>query len=162
MYSNFDNALFSLTGSVEAVRETMASINFGKPNLYVKPETLTKVALITQEPDDRITFIKNNTDTYMKNLNASNALISKLLKDLENKQNELDNERKYVKELNAKLDLYRQTTIANINRMTFNYYLHSIKGRVAKDAEWTTFQNTFKYDNSDLDKHIYNWINVNL
>ena len=162
MNSNFDNALFSLTGSVEAVRETMASINFGKPNVYVKPETLRKVALMGQEPNDAITFIKNNTDDYMKNLNATNALVSKLLKDLENKQSELDSERKYVKELNAKLDLYRQTTIANVNRNTFNYYLHSIKGRPAKDDEWTMFQGTFKYDNSELDKQIYNWISVNL
>jgi hypothetical protein len=98
MSESFENALFSLTGSVEAVRETIRDTNLGTP-LKNQP-TLN----LEQEANDVITLLKETNEIYINKLDSTNALVSKLMGDLEFIKHELDNERKYTKELKAQLD----------------------------------------------------------
>jgi len=149
-----EKALFSLTGSVEAVRETMASIHFSDPSKILPVEPV--------DSDDVIALLKKNTDTYVEDLNKTNNLVSKLIRDLTECQLELAESRAYAKSLGEQLDLCSQTGTANVNRRTLNYYMQTIKHRNVTDQEWKLFITTFDYDNSDFDKKLYTWIETKL
>jgi hypothetical protein len=100
MADSFDSALFSLTGSVEAVRETMRTVNLGKP-LIAKNQPIIN---LEKEASGIITLLTEANDIYIDKLNSTNALVAKLIADLELIQNELIIERQYTKTLKAQLD----------------------------------------------------------
>ena len=154
MSDTIEKALFSLTGNVEAVRETMTAIHFMQstkttPNIPVDSEEV-------------ITLLKKNTDTYVEDLNKTNVLVSKLIRDLTECQLELAESRAYAKSLGEQLDLCSQTGTANVNRRTLNYYMQTIKNRDVTDQEWKLFITTFDYNNIDFDKKLYTWIETKL
>lgn len=154
MSDTIEKALFSLTGSVEAVRETMTAIHFMQATKTI-PNTPV-------DSEEVITLLKKNTDTYVEDLNKTNNLVSKLIRDLTECQLELAESRAYAKSLSAQLDLCSQTGTANVNRRTFDYYMQTLKNRKATDSEWQLFIKTFDYDNSDFDKKLYTWIETKL
>lgn len=108
MSSNFESALFSLTGSVEAVRETMVNLNFGKP-LTQKSTGNELIINLEKESDDVISILKETNTIYMNKLNSTNELVSQLMKDLEHVQNELIIERQHTMELKAQLDALKRS-----------------------------------------------------
>jgi len=100
MCESFDCALFSLTGSVEAVRETMRISNIGSP-LISKNQPLIN---LEKESSDVIRLLTETNEIYIDKLNSTNKLVSKLMEELESIKNQLDNERKYSQTLKAQLD----------------------------------------------------------
>lgn len=99
MSESFESALFSLTGSVEAVRETMRSTNIGTPLIGKNQPILS----LEKTSKDVISLLTETNDIYIDKLNSTNALVAKLMADLEQVQNELIIERQYTMELKAQL-----------------------------------------------------------
>jgi hypothetical protein len=105
MSESFESALFSLTGSVEAVRETVRATNIGTP-LITKTQPLLSLEKASK---DVINLLTESNDIYINKLNSTNTLIAKLMGDLEHLQNELIIERQYTKELKAQLDAIKSS-----------------------------------------------------
>jgi hypothetical protein len=105
MSESFDSALFTLTGSVEAVRETVRATIIGAP-LIAKNQPLLSLEKTSK---DVISLLTESNDIYIDKLNSTNALVSKLMGDLEHLQNELIIERQYTKELKAQLDAIKSS-----------------------------------------------------
>jgi hypothetical protein len=124
----------------------------------------TVIELFTEAIDSEstISLLKDQTGAYVPEIKKSNKFNEKLLSDIKVLQEELESERQRNKELNKQLDMYSQTGAANINKRMLNYYVESIKDRQLTDEEWLHFINDFSYDNVDLDKKLYAWIESHL
>ena len=124
----------------------------------------TVIQLFTEAIDSEstISLLKHQTGTYVPDIKKSNKYNEKLLTDIKALQEELESERQRNRDLNKQLDMYSQTGAANISKRMLNYYVESIKDRQITDAEWLHFIKEFSYDNSDLDKKLYAWIETHL
>lgn len=125
-------------------------------------ETVLQLFTEAIDSESTISLLKQRTDAYLPEIKNVNKLNEKLLNDIKALQEELESERQRNKDLNRQLDMYSQTGAANINKRMLNYYVESIKDRQITDAEWLHFIKTFNYDNSDLDKKLYAWIESDL
>lgn len=125
-------------------------------------ETVLQLLSGPIDSEHTITLLKGQTGAYLPEIKKSNKFNEKLLSDIKVLQEELESERQRNKELNKQLDMYSQTGAANINKRMLNYYVESIKDRQLTDEEWLHFINDFSYDNVELDKKLYAWIESHL
>jgi hypothetical protein len=149
---------------LQIIRAKLESIHFDKPNdtLPKEIEERANKLLPQKEPEELNKKIQDQTYSYLENINADNVLINKLMTDIADLKNDLDLARQQNKALQSRLDDFSETSVANINKCVFNYYVEATLERKATLEDWKKFTRKFEYDNFDLDKKIYAWIGINL
>jgi hypothetical protein len=117
--------------------------------------------------DDLDKFLKltenDRTRDYLAVLKETNALVKKLMTDINDLHAQLRTERTYRNAIEDKLLLYRETGNSNITRYLFNSYVLASKERTATHLEWIKFTQSFRFsEDMKLNKEIYAWIDANL
>lgn len=121
------------------------------------------MSYIDELPETEEVFIDSDLKTeYMTILKESNKLVKHLMKDIDELQQSLHQERKKNIELQAKLELYYETGVSNISRFTFRNYVKAAKGRDETHTEWLQFIHNFNYVEKGLSRKIYDWIDLNI
>jgi hypothetical protein len=134
------------------------------PNLTV--EELPQDSEISVE-DDLDKFLKltenDRTRDYLMVLKETNALVKKLMTDIDELQAQLKTERTLRSSAEDKLLLYRETAGSNITRHAFNSYVAASKDRDATHLEWVKFTQSFRFsEDMKLNKEIYAWIDTHI
>jgi len=122
-----------------------------------------KMSYIDELPETEELFVDSDLKTeYMTILKESNKLVKHLMKDVDELQATLKEERLHNAELQAKLELYYETGVSNISRFTFRTYVKAAVDRDETQAEWLHFIHNFHYIEKGLSRKIYEWIDLNI
>lgn len=121
------------------------------------------MSYIDELPETEELFIDSDLKTeYTTILKESNKLVKYLMKEMDELQHSLKEERKRNVELQAKLELYYETGVSNISRFTFRNYVKAAVGRNETQSEWLLFIHNFNYSDQGLSRKIYDWIDSNV
>lgn len=105
----------------------------------------------------------DRTNDYLLVLKETNALVKKLMNDIEELNIRLRAERSQKEAAEAKLLEYRETATANITRHLFNSFVKASFDRDATQLEWVKFIQGFRFsEDMKLNKEIYAWIDANI
>ena len=105
----------------------------------------------------------DRTNDYLLVLKETNALVKKLMNDIDELNIRLKTERSQKELAEAKLLEYRETAGANMTRYLFNSFVRASVNRDATQLEWVKFIQGFRFsEDMKLNKEIYAWIDANI